>query len=271
VLTANEILEWDMDGTPAPVLPLLVIDGLTRHFPGRQSGWFHRDRDRVTAVDSVTFTVAAGETLAIIGDAGCGKSTIGRLLVHLLVRDAGRIAFDGHEVGSGRLPLRNYRAQVQMVFQDSPTVFDPHQTLAQSIVFGPMIHGISRTIATQRALALLDRVGLPAVTFAGCYPRDLDDGQRRRANLARALALHPRLLIVDDIMADLEVPVAASIMRLLLDLREELGLTYLLFARDMAAGPLVADRVLTMRAGRIAASGERDAPAPSLAASPATP
>jgi peptide/nickel transport system ATP-binding protein len=258
VLTANEILEWDMDGTPAPAKALLAVDGLVKHFPVR-SGLFSRASAYVRAVDGLSFAVNEGETLGIVGESGCGKSTAARLLMHLINADRGTIQLGGRIVGSPGLPLKSFRAQVQMVFQDSYASLNPRLTIESSIAFGPIVHGVPRDKAIARARALLDRVGLDPVRFAGRYPHELSGGQRQRVNIARALALRPKLLILDEAVSALDKSIEAQVLNLLLDLKDEFGLTYIFISHDLEVVRFMSDRVMVMYLGRIAEIGATEA------------
>ena len=197
-----------------------------KHF-GRKSGLLARNKAIVRAVDGVDFTIAKGETLGIVGESGCGKSTTARLLMQIIAPDAGEILFDGKAVGSAALGLRGFRRQVQMVFQDSYASLNPRLTVEDSIAFGPSVHGMSGKAAVARARDLLHRVGLEPARFAGRYPHELSGGQRQRVNIARALALQPRLLILDEAVSALDKSVEAQVLNLLLDLKDEFGLTYM--------------------------------------------
>lgn len=251
MLTANEILEWDDEGTTIPAKPLLVVDGLVKHFPIR-SWMFGRARATVRAVDGLTFTVNHGETLGIAGASGCGKSTSARLLMHLIKPDSGKVIWRGLEVGSVTLPVKCYRRDVQVILQNTNGSLDPRLTIERSIALGPAMHGLSRNAANARARSVLARVGLEPKIFAGRYPHELNDGQRQRVNVARTLALDPKLLILDDAVAGLDKAIAVPLLDLLQDLRQEFGLTYIVMAQDMTlAGPMC-DRTLTMELGRIA-------------------
>ncbi len=258
MLTANEILEWDMDGVPVAVPPLLTVNHLVKHFPVRP-GLFGRPSAHVRAVDGLSFGVQEGETLGIVGESGCGKSTVARLLMHLLSADSGTIEFGGSRVGSYGLPMKSFRAQVQMVFQDSYASLNPRLTIESSIAFGPTVHGISWSEAIARARALLDRVGLEPKRFAGRYPHELSGGQRQRVNIARALALQPKVLILDEAVSALDKSVEAQVLNLLLDLKDEFGLTYIFISHDLEVVRFMANRVMVMYLGKVAEIGKTEA------------
>jgi peptide/nickel transport system ATP-binding protein len=243
-----------MEGTPVPARPLLVVDGLVKHFPVR-TGLLGRASAHVRAVDGLTFSVNEGETLGIVGESGCGKSTAARLLMHLITADRGTIKLGGHSVGGSALPMKSFRSQVQIVFQDSYASLNPRMTIESSIAFGPMVHGIDHDKAIARARSLLGRVGLEPARFAGRYPHELSGGQRQRVNIARALALQPRILILDEPVSALDKSVEAQVLNLLLDLKEELGLTYIFISHDLDVVRYMADRVMVMYLGRIAEIG----------------
>src|SRR5262245_3744296 len=197
---AAQSLTHAADGARGP--PLLEAIGLVKHFPIR-SGLFGRAGAIVRAVDGVSFAVEAGETLGIVGESGCGKSTTARLIMRLIVPDGGTVRFCGKPVGTAALPMKAYRAQVQMVFQDSYASLNPRMTIEDSIAYGPMVHGIAANDAVRRARRLLDRVGLDPQRFAGRYPHELSGGQRQRVNIARALALEPKVLLLDEAVSAL--------------------------------------------------------------------
>ena len=228
--------------------PLLSAAGLTKHFP--LSGGAV-----VRAVDGVDFTVTKGETLGVVGESGCGKSTTARLIMQLIAHDDGEMLFDGELVGGRDLPLKDYRRQAQMVFQDSYASLNPRMTIEASIAFGPQVHGLSRPEAIARARSLLERVGLDPARFAGRYPHELSGGQRQRVNIARALALNPRLVILDEAVSALDKSVEAQVLNLLMDLRAEFGLTYIFISHDLNVVRFISDRVMVMYLGEVVEIG----------------
>jgi peptide/nickel transport system ATP-binding protein len=238
-------------GESAPGAPLLSVRGLLKHFPVRHRG----GGAVVRAVDGVDFEVMAGETLGVVGESGCGKSTTARLLMSLIEPGAGEVVFDGRQVGSRDLPLREYRRQVQMVFQDSYSSLNPRLPIEQSIAFGPQVHGLPARAALARARDLLARVGLEPSRFAARYPHELSGGQRQRVNIARALALEPRLVILDEAVSALDKSVEAQVLNLLLDLKQEFGLTYLFISHDLHVVRFLCHRVMVMYLGRVAEIG----------------
>lgn len=212
--------------------PMLSVRGLVKHFPLKKD-LLGRGAGVVRAVDGVSFDVFQGETLGVVGESGCGKSTTARLLMQLIAHDQGELVFDGQTVGSKSLPLKDYRRQAQMVFQDSYASLNPRLTMEDSIAFAPMVHGLPEREAVERARDLLDRVGLSPQRFAERYPHELSGGQRQRVNIARALALQSRLIILDEAVSALDKSVEAQVLNLLLDLKEALGLTYIFISHDL--------------------------------------
>jgi peptide/nickel transport system ATP-binding protein len=234
--------------------PLLVVEGLKKYFLIR-GGLTNRVHATVHAVDDVSFSVMKGEILGIVGESGCGKSTTARLLMHLVRPDHGRLFFDGETVGRGGLSLKKLRRQMQMVFQDSFSSLNPRMTIVDSIAFAPRMHGLSHGRAEARARDLLDRVGLSPVQFAERYPHELSGGQRQRVNIARALALEPRLVILDEAVSALDKSVEAQILMLLQSLKQELDLTYVFISHELNVVEYFSDRILVMYLGRVIESG----------------
>lgn len=241
------------DDRGGPRQPLLSVRGLIKHFPVGK-GLFGRGKTVVRAVDGVDFDLMKGETLGIVGESGCGKSTTARLLMHLIPPDAGRIVFDGEAVGE-ELSLGEFRRQTQMVFQDSYASLNPRLTIEDSIAFAPQVHGVARKQALARGHDLLQRVGLDPRRFAGRYPHELSGGQRQRVNIARALALEPRLVILDEAVSALDKSVEAQVLNLLLDLKDDFGLTYIFISHDLNVVNFISDRVMVMYLGKVAEIG----------------
>ena len=240
-----------------PAQPLLTVRNLTKHFPLR-SGLLGRAAGSVQAVDDLSFTIRKGETLGIVGESGCGKSTTSRLIMALMQPTSGEVLFDGQPIGYGGLSLREYRRQVQMVFQDSYASLNPRLTVGETIAFAPRVHGLAPGAAMARAHELLAAGGMPA-QFARRDPHELSGGQRQRINIARALALRPRLLILDEPVSALDKSVEAQVLNLLQDLKAQFGLTYLFISHDLNVVHYVSDRVLVMYLGRVAEIGPVDA------------
>jgi peptide/nickel transport system ATP-binding protein len=249
-----------------PATPLLSVRGLVKHF-GRKGGLLSRAGAVVRAVDGVDFEVAKGETLGIVGESGCGKSTTARLIMQIIKPDVGEILFDGEQVGSVALDLTQFRRQVQMVFQDSYASLNPRLTVEDTIAFGPRVHGLRRRAAMARAHDLLHRVGLEPARFAGRYPHEISGGQRQRVNIARGLALEPRLLILDEAVSALDKSVEAQVLNLLLDLKDEFGLTFIFISHDLNVVRFMSDRVMVMYLGKVAEVG----PAESILSRPRHP
>ncbi len=214
----------------------------------------------VRAVDGVSFQVATGETLALVGESGCGKSTTGRCLVGLLRPDAGTVAFEGRELSEWRgRDARLLRQRVQMVFQDPFSSLNPRMTVGQTLAEPLWIHGLcERAELKNRVAELLDLVGLPT-DFAGRHPHELSGGQRQRVVIARALSLEPRLIVADEPVSALDVSVQAQILNLLLDLQERLGVAYLFIAHNLQIVRRVAQRTAVMYLGRIVEYGPTEA------------
>ena len=235
--------------------PLLQVNGLTKHFPVR--GELFSAKRTVRAVDNVSFSVAKGETVGIVGESGCGKSTTARLLMHLMPRDDGDIIYDGMTVGQS-LSLRELRRGMQMVFQDSYVSLNPRLTIEESIAFGPKVHGMADGAARALARELLGKVGLRPENFANRYPHEISGGQRQRVNIARALALHPKLVICDEAVAALDKSVQAQVLNLLQDLQDVYGLSYIFISHDLAVVKYISDRVMVMNDGAIVEMADSD-------------
>jgi len=236
---------------------LLSVDGLTKHFPVR-GGLLNRQVATVHAVDDVSFALRKGETLGIVGESGCGKSTTARLVMRLIEPDGGRIALNGAAVGEG-LGVRDLRRRVQMVFQDSYASLNPRLTVEDTIAFGPRVQGASAEAAREKARNLLAKVGLDPALFVRRYPHELSGGQRQRVNIARALALDPEILILDEAVSALDKSIEAQVLNLLLDLKAQLGLTYIFISHDLNVVQYISDRVMVMYLGQVVEIGSVEA------------
>jgi peptide/nickel transport system ATP-binding protein len=241
----------------AMVEPVLSIQGLRKYFSLPSKGLFGGEKPVVRAVDGISFDVIPGETLGIVGESGCGKSTTARLIIDLISRDSGAILFEGKAVGEVISP-KDYRRHVQMVFQDSFASLNPRMIIRDIIAFGPMVHGLRRDEAEARAYSLLTKVGLDPARFAGRYPHELSGGQRQRVNIARALAFQPRVLILDEAVSALDKSVEAQVLNLLSDLKAEFDLTYLFISHDLNVVRYISDRVMVMYLGECVEIGPVD-------------
>ncbi|NHB77420.1 ABC transporter ATP-binding protein [Rhodobacter calidifons] len=238
-----------LDAGPAP---LVQVQDLKMHFP-IYTGLFRRHTGDVKAVDGVSFQIQAGQTLGLVGESGCGKSTVGRTMLRLYEPTAGRVIIDGDDVAS--LPpeaLRKKRPSMQMVFQDPQASLNPRMTLAD-IVSEPLHEHTDWTRAQklERVYELMDQVGLNR-RFVNRFPHEFSGGQRQRIGIARALALKPRFIVCDEPIAALDVSIQAQVVNLLEDLQEKLGLTYLFISHDLSMVRHLAQRVAVMYLGRIA-------------------
>jgi peptide/nickel transport system ATP-binding protein len=235
--------------------PMLIARNLKRYFPIR-GGVLNRKVAEVKAVDDISFTVLKGETLGVVGESGCGKSTLARLLMQLQPRDAGELIFDGDPVGGTHgLSLRDLRRNLQMVFQDSYSSLNPRLPVEESIAYAPRVHGIDRAQAKRTARELLQRVGLRPEYFGGRYPHELSGGQKQRVNIARALALSPRMLILDEAVSALDKSVEAQVLNLLGRLKREFDLTYMFISHDLHVVQYISDRVMVMYLGQVVELG----------------
>jgi oligopeptide/dipeptide ABC transporter ATP-binding protein len=235
-----------------PTAPLLVeVRGLVKHFPVG-GGFAAGGMGVVHAVDGVDFTVARGETLAVVGESGCGKSTVGRLLVNLLAPTAGSVRFAGSDIsGLSERAMRPFRRRMQMVFQDPFASLNPRMSVGDTLAEPLAIHGIvPRRERPARVRELLVKVGLDEAA-AQRYPHEFSGGQRQRIGIARALAAEPELIVGDEPVSALDVSIQAQIINLLEALQRELGLTLVIIAHDLAVVRHIADRVLVMYLGKV--------------------
>ncbi|HEX8850307.1 MAG TPA: ATP-binding cassette domain-containing protein [Gemmatimonadaceae bacterium] len=218
----------------AGVKPLVSVRDLAVHFPIRK-GVFGRAKGVVRAVDGVSFDVFPGETLALVGESGCGKTTTGRAVLRLVEATAGTILFDGVDVRAlGAEPLRKLRRQMQIVFQDPFSSLNPRMTVGATVREGLIIHELAEGAeADARVRRLLEEVGLRP-DQASRYPHELSGGQRQRVGIARALAVEPRFIVCDEPVSALDVSVQAQVVNLLQDLQRDRGLAYLFIAHDLS-------------------------------------
>jgi oligopeptide/dipeptide ABC transporter ATP-binding protein len=240
-----------MTPPPAPRAPLVSVRDLTKHFPIKGSA-FRKSPGAVRAVDGVSFDVHAGETLGLVGESGCGKSTTGRLVLRLIEPTSGDVAFDGQSVfGLGSGDLRRLRRRMQIVFQDPFSSLNPRMSVGAIVREGLTIHGLAEgAAADQRVKQLLDEVGLRA-EYAGRYPHEFSGGQRQRIGIARALSVSPEFIVCDEPVSALDVSVQAQVINLLRDLQRDRGLAYLFIAHDLSVVEHIADRVAVMYLGKI--------------------
>src|ERR1700726_4257329 len=251
---APNFLADDPRDRGGPHQPLLVVRGLRKYFTVK--GVLFNSTSRVHAVDDISFTIAKGETLGVVGESGCGKSTTARLLMRLIEPDDGEVIFDGEAVATSEgISLRDLRRNMQMVFQDSYSSLNPRLPILESIAYGPSVHGVKRADAQAKARDLLEKVGLKPDLFAGRYPHELSGGQKQRVNIARALALGPRMLILDEAVSALDKSVEAQVLNLLGYLKRHFNLTYMFISHDLHVVQYISDRVLVMYLGQVVEIG----------------
>ena len=238
--------------------PLIRVEGLVKHFPVRLGAFGERSAV-VHALDDVSFDIEEGETLAVVGESGCGKSTAGFTILNLHRASAGRVLYQGTEISAlDERAMRPFRKQLQIVFQDPYSTLNPRMTVGEALAEPMLFHKLTdRSGVKERMERLLADVGLPS-RFASRYPHELSGGQRQRVAIARALACEPRFVVCDEAISALDVSIQAQIINLLLDLQEKRGLTYLFIAHDLAVVRHISTRVLVMYLGRPAELASRD-------------
>ena len=237
--------------------PLLRVRGLCKHFPIHGKGFLKKQIGLVKASDDINFDLMPGETLGLVGESGCGKTTTGRAILRALTPTAGEVLFDGDGVDAvdlATLPekdLKSLRTQMQMIFQDPFSSLNPRMTVGDIVAEPLVIHGVgTRQERLHSVMAMLTKVGLKP-EHRTRYPHAFSGGQRQRIGIARALIMHPKLVVCDEAVSALDVSVQAQVINLLQDLQKELGLTYIFIAHDLSVVKHICDRIAVMYAGRI--------------------
>jgi oligopeptide transport system ATP-binding protein len=231
---------------------LLEVENLVKHFPINRGILFQKQVGAVQAVNGLNFKIKKGETLGLVGESGCGKSTTGRLILRLIEATAGSVKFEGREITTlSKKELRELRREMQIVFQNPYASLDPRMTVGDSIAEPLRVHGTHKGADVhKRVRELLDRVGLNP-SYADRYPHEFSGGQRQRIGIARALAINPKFVVCDEPVSALDVSVQAQVLNLLDDLQEEFGLTYLFIAHNLSTVQHISDRVAVMYLGNM--------------------
>ena len=237
---------------------LLKIRDLKKHFPVRR-GFLQRVIGQIKAVDGVSFDVRKGETLGLVGESGCGKSTLGRSILRLIEPTSGDVVFEGKDITKlPRRAMKPLRAQMQMVFQDPIGSLNPRMTVGDIVGEGLLVHGMRNRKKREQAVAeVLRQVGLRA-GHANRYPHEFSGGQRQRIGIARALALKPKLIVADEPVSALDVSIQSQVLNLLVNLKQQFGLTYIFVAHNLAVVAYISDRIAVMYLGKVVELTESD-------------
>jgi oligopeptide/dipeptide ABC transporter ATP-binding protein len=250
---AGSLLQERRPGGGANVAaePVLEVEELKKHFPVRK-GILRRTVGHVYAVDGVSFSIAQGETLGLVGESGCGKSTVGRAVMRLVEPTSGRIRLNGHDITRlSKAEMRPHRREMQIIFQDPYSSLNPRMPVGRIVGEPLYVHGIGTAKEREeRVAALFERVGLRAAQMKN-YPHEFSGGQRQRIGIARALTLDPKLIIGDEPVSALDVSIQAQVINLLMDLQQEKRLSYLFIAHDLAVVKHISHRIAVMYLGRI--------------------
>ncbi len=231
---------------------ILEIRDLKKHFSSTSGGIFNRKKGVVKAVDGISLTIKRGETVGLVGESGCGKTTVGRTVVKIYEPTSGQIIFDGDDITNlKRREMKSYRSKMQMIFQDPFASLNPRHTVGTIIESSFTIHKVTPEGGSKRAIGeLLERVGLNP-EHVNRFPHEFSGGQRQRIGIARALALNPKLIVADEPVSALDVSIQAQVINLLDDLQKELGLSYLFVAHDLSVVQHISDRVVVMYLGKV--------------------
>jgi peptide/nickel transport system ATP-binding protein len=235
--------------------PILTVDGLMKYYP-IQKGLFGKHSEEVKAVDGISFEVYPGETIGLVGESGCGKTTLGKLLIRLLEPTSGKIIFDGKNIATlNPGELRDLRKSMQIIFQDPYNSLNPRQTVGDAILEPMKVHGLFNSVKRKdKVFELLDKVGLKDSVY-NRYPHEFSGGERQRICIARALSLQPRFVILDESVSALDVSVQAQILNLLNHLKKDLGFTYIFISHDLSVVKFMSDRLFVMREGKFIEMG----------------